>query len=111
MFLRVTWHPEHSAFVVSHWDHEVCVAATRVAAGDVADVVALLTNGLTDALAAADAKPPVAQSPRVESPLQALWQQVLARLPRRRPVADVIEFPDRRPPSAGEQPRWKSRER
>src|SRR5438034_8540495 len=37
MFLRVTWHCEHSAFVVSHWQGEVCVAATRVAATDVAE--------------------------------------------------------------------------
>ena len=29
-FLRMTWHPERRAFVVSNWDGSVCVGATRV---------------------------------------------------------------------------------
>ena len=95
MFLRVTWHPEHSAFVLSHWQHDVCVAATRVAAEDVAPVVALLTNGLADALASTRVTPP---APPIHHPSsrQQLVQKlslVWARCTRRRGGADVIEFP------------------
>ena len=106
MFLRVTWHSEHSAFVVSHWDRDVCVAATRVAAKDVADVVALLTNGLTDALVSADAKPPAPPTGQVES-LRSLWRRVLRRLNRDHAGADVIAFPDRGAAVHRDEPRWK----
>ena len=49
-YLRVTWHPERGTFVVSHWEDDVCIAATRVAAGDSPALVALLANGLGEAL-------------------------------------------------------------
>ena len=106
-FLRVTWHREHSAFVVSHWDREVCVAATRVAAEDVAPVVGLLANGLTDALVAAEAKPNAA----LGSP-EHWWQRLRRRVSRRstpdRSVADVVAFPRHRDENAEHQPRWKA---
>ena len=112
MFLRVTWHSEHSAFVVSHWQGEVCVAATRVAATDVAEVVALLTNGLADALASAQAKPTVSPSGLRQSP-RTLWQRALPRLrgrKRDRSAADVIAFPERSAVIPGDQLRWKSQD-
>lgn len=49
-FLRATWHPESGAFVISHWQGDVCVAATRVRAEDAARLVGLLTNVLAEAL-------------------------------------------------------------
>ena len=48
-YLRVTWHAEQQQFVVSNWDDNVCVGATRVAPRDVPDLVALLVEGLADA--------------------------------------------------------------
>jgi len=106
MFLRVTWHSEHSAFVVSHWDRDVCVAATRVAAKDVADVVALLTNGLADALNSAEAPPPEAPS-RDEPSRWTFWRRMLRRLTRVRSSADIIAFPERSAPISSDEPRWK----
>ena len=109
MFLRVTWHSEHSAFVVSHWDRDVCVAATRVAAKDVADVVSLLTNGLADALISAEASPPEAPSPH-EPSRWTLWRRILRRLTRVRSSADIIAFPERSAPISSDEPRWKDRD-
>ena len=45
-FMRVTWHEESSVFVVSHWDGEVCCAATRVPVDAVPDLVNLFVRGL-----------------------------------------------------------------
>jgi hypothetical protein len=109
MFLRVTWHPEHSAFVVSHWQGAVCVAATRVAATEVADVVSLLTNGLADALSSAQSKPPQPQSRPRRSP-RGLWRRLWWRRQRRGSGADVIAFPERAAPDFGHELRWKSRD-
>ena len=44
-FLRVTWHPEGAQFVISHWQGDVCLAATRVA-DDTPELLAFLANGL-----------------------------------------------------------------
>ena len=95
MFLRVTWHPEHSAFVLSHWQQDVCVAATRVAAEDVAPVVALLTNGVSDALVASREAPPAPPIRRAHSKLIQRLLLCWTRIARRRRDAEIIEFPDR----------------
>jgi hypothetical protein len=44
--LRVTWHPELDAAVVSIWRDDVCVATAHVASGDVPALVHALVNGL-----------------------------------------------------------------
>jgi hypothetical protein len=106
MFLRVTWHSEHSAFVVSHWDRDVCVAATRVAATDVADLVSLLANGLADGLETAVAKPPFTSTAPTGS-RRRRWQQMLQRFARRRTRADVISFPERATATSADDLRWK----
>jgi hypothetical protein len=93
MFLRVTWHPEHSAFVLSHWQQDVCVAATRVAAEDIAPVVALLTNGLADAVVASREAPAAPPDLRM-GPVRKAWRALTIRA-RRRPHAEIIEFPER----------------
>jgi hypothetical protein len=105
MFLRVTWHSDRSAFVVSHWDGAICVAATRVAATDVADLAALLTNGLTDALLSAEAKTADARSSESQP---TLWGRVIRRLTRGRSDAEVVAFPERSTASVRDEPRWKS---
>jgi hypothetical protein len=106
MFLRVTWHSEHSAFVVSHWDRDVCVAATRIAARDVADLVALLANGLADGLVSAAAKP-AEPTDRGASSRSTRWQQALKRFSRRRAGAKVISFPERDGADSADELRWK----
>ena len=45
-FMRVTWHDDSGVFVVSHWDGEVCRAATRVPVDAVPDLVNLFVRGL-----------------------------------------------------------------
>lgn len=50
--LRTTWHPERRQFVVSTWRDDVCTGTARVAVEDVADLAALLVDGLTEAAAA-----------------------------------------------------------
>lgn len=48
-FLRVTWHADGQQFVVSHWDGDLCVAATRIPLSAAPDLIALLTRGLAEA--------------------------------------------------------------
>jgi hypothetical protein len=50
-FLRVTWHAEQQQFVVSNWDDNLCVGATRVPIESVPDLVSLLVEGLAQAAA------------------------------------------------------------
>ena len=80
-YVRVTWHADRSTFVLSHWDNDGCIAATRVSVDDVPQLIGLLTNGLADALASERAAPPPAPAQRVR------WFRRL-RKPRR--VADVV---------------------
>jgi hypothetical protein len=42
-YLRVTWHPESSTLVWSHWQGDVCVASTPVRVEDAAQLVGLLS--------------------------------------------------------------------
>jgi hypothetical protein len=56
-YLRMTWHPELSGFIVSNWDGDVCVGATRVPVDAAPQLVQLLTNGMADALSAARDEP------------------------------------------------------
>ena len=48
-FLRVTWHVEQQQFVVSNWDDNLCVGATRVPVERVPELVSLLVDGLAEA--------------------------------------------------------------
>jgi hypothetical protein len=48
-FLRVTWHREEQQFVISNWDDNLCVGATRVPVEGIPDLVALLVEGLAQA--------------------------------------------------------------
>jgi hypothetical protein len=80
-YIRVTWHSDRSTFVLSHWDNNGCIAATRVSVDDVPQLIGLLTNGLADALASERAVPPPAPARRVR------W---FRRLRRPRRVADVV---------------------
>ncbi len=50
LYLRTTWHPEAQQFVVSTWHDEVCTGAVRVPATAAADLIALLADGLADAV-------------------------------------------------------------
>jgi hypothetical protein len=50
-FLRMTWHPERRAFVVSNWEGSVCVGATRVPVEGASSLIAVLADGLTEAAA------------------------------------------------------------
>ena len=52
-FLRVTWHAEQQQFVVSNWDDNLCVGATRVPVEHVPELVSLLVDGLAEASAPA----------------------------------------------------------
>ncbi|HEX4819462.1 MAG TPA: hypothetical protein VFV00_04595 [Acidimicrobiales bacterium] len=51
-FMRVTWHDDAGVFVVSHWDGEVCRAATRVPVAAVPDLVNLFVRGLAESAGA-----------------------------------------------------------
>ena len=58
-FLRVTWHGDEQQFVVSNWDGNLCVGATRIPVESVPELVSLLVDGLAAGSSVA--------SPRVES--------------------------------------------
>lgn len=47
--LRVSWHPERSELIVSHWRDNVCVATTPVGVREIAGLIGLLARGLQDA--------------------------------------------------------------
>jgi hypothetical protein len=108
-FLRVTWHADRSAFVVSHWERDVCVAATRVDAKDVGALSALLANGMADALTAATAPPPSQPSrqPTRQQRWDAWHRRVRELLNRRHADAEIVEFPDRGGVRESDVPRWK----
>jgi hypothetical protein len=87
-YIRVTWHSERATFVLSHWDNDGCIAATRVSVDDVPQLIRLLTDGLADALANERAEPQAARS--LPRPRRASLMRWLRRLRRRPPVADVV---------------------
>ena len=87
-YIRVTWHSERATFVLSHWDNDRCIAATRVSVDDVPQLIRLLTDGLANALANERAEPPAARSVPLSS--WATLTRWFTRLRRRRPVADVV---------------------
>ncbi len=86
-FLRVTWHPEGRQFVVSNWDGQVCVGATRVDVQDAARIMGLLADGLADA-----ASRPPTEEPRAPSSLR---QVLLDWWRARRRTATITELRDR----------------
>ena len=47
--LRVTWHPDSSTVVFSHWNGPVCAASTPVELADASRLVELLVGALRDA--------------------------------------------------------------
>ena len=73
-FLRVTWHGDARTFVVSNWEDDVCVGASRVDVQGAAKLVGLLADGIADAATA----PATAPSPPPPTSLGALlrswWQ-------------------------------------
>jgi hypothetical protein len=99
-YLRVTWHPDGRTFVVSHWNDTVCTAATRVAVEDAPPLVALLADGLGEAMAA-----PAAAPARIEAPRSA-WARLRDRLGRRRSGAPVVDLPQGH--SVFAEPHWRS---
>jgi hypothetical protein len=95
LFLRVTWHPEARQFVVSNWDGEVCLAATRVAVEDASELIGLLANGLADAATLASAPPAEVSerdpNGRILGSMAATAAWTKAQLRRfRGPIADVV---------------------
>jgi hypothetical protein len=46
--MRVTWHPETSTIVFSHWVGAICIASNAVPTEEVGPLVALLTDALRD---------------------------------------------------------------
>lgn len=87
-YIRVTWHADRSTFVLSHWDNNGCIAATRIRVDDVPQLIGLLTNGLADALASERAVPPPVE--RVRRQGRATLTRWFRRLRRPQPVADVV---------------------
>ncbi len=45
-FLRVTWHPDRTVMVFSHWSGDRCVAATPVRVSDIAELAELTVTAL-----------------------------------------------------------------
>ncbi|HET6875857.1 MAG TPA: hypothetical protein VFH70_13810 [Acidimicrobiales bacterium] len=46
--MRVTWHPESSTLVWSHWQRDVCVGSTPVNVEDAAQLVDLIKGALNE---------------------------------------------------------------
>jgi hypothetical protein len=48
--LRITWHPEAGQFNVSTWHGDVCAGAVRIDAVEAPRLIAILADGMGDAL-------------------------------------------------------------
>jgi hypothetical protein len=104
-YLRVTWHPEHRSFVLSHWRNSVCTATTQLRAEDAAPLISLLASGLADiagvpAPTPAPGQPPPASAGQLSPSGPRGWSMRLrAAVDARRhqePSAPVVPI---RPPS------------
>ena len=63
-YLRVTWHPDSSTVVFSHWSGPVCAASTPVELADASRLVELLVGALRDAASPASDDTSVMKLPR-----------------------------------------------
>ncbi len=71
-FLRATWHAEGRTVVLSSWEGDVCVAATRVRVEDTAELIAMLARALAEASVAVAATAP---APALTRP--SCWRRVV----------------------------------
>jgi hypothetical protein len=55
--VRVTWHPAHQQFVISHWRDELCIATVRIDTAQAQALADLLTHALRSG------SPPVRPAP------------------------------------------------
>ena len=83
-FLRVTWHGDVDQFVVSNWDGNLCVGATRVRLADVPELISVLAKGLAEAGTREAAPPPPATPTRLPDVLRTWWRS------RHRHLAQVL---------------------
>ena len=63
-YLRVTWHPDSSTVVFSHWNGQVCAASTPVELADASQLVELLVGALREAATANSGDSTVMKLPR-----------------------------------------------
>jgi hypothetical protein len=75
-FLRVTWHETDRVIVFSHWQSEICVAATPVKVADTAELTTLLVQALGHA-----ATQPAAGSETI-STQGTTWQRLVTAMRR-----------------------------
>jgi hypothetical protein len=66
-FLRATWHADGGTVVMSSWEGDVCVAATRVKVEDTAELIGMLARALAEAAVAASTPEP--------APLARSWRE------------------------------------
>jgi hypothetical protein len=88
-YLRVTWHPETTTIVLSHWDDRVCVASTPVALADAPVLINLLVAALAEA--AADRPAEVMPPQRPRGVVGRTWSRGRDRMRRRR--APIVPLP------------------
>ena len=79
-FLRVTWHGDERTFVVSNWEDDVCVGASRVDVQGAAKLVGLLADGIADAATPRPVAPPAGPT-TLRGVLQTWWRAKSWRAP------------------------------
>jgi hypothetical protein len=62
--LRVTWHPDSSTVVFSHWNGPVCAASTPVELDEASRLVDLLVGALRDAASITAEETTIVKLPR-----------------------------------------------
>jgi hypothetical protein len=67
--LRLSWHPERSELIVSHWRDNVCIATTPVGVKELAGLIGLLVQALQDAAT----RPPSLARPGYEQSRSRFW--------------------------------------
>jgi hypothetical protein len=102
-YLRATWHAERGVFVVSHWNADVCLAATQLSPADAGRLVGLLANGMGDALGL------VSHQHAGASPNQTLWERLVsaARRVKRTARSEAVPLPESPSRAVDAEPRWR----
>ena len=78
-FARITWHADARQFVLSNWEGNLCVGATRVGVEEATAMVHVLTEGIADAASRPVEPPSMPPSPLTLREHVAAWWRARGR--------------------------------
>lgn len=93
-YLRATWHPDGSQFVVSAWHDDVCAGAVRLTPADAARLVGHLATGLASAVPDVASRPAAPRRRTLRQRLLGLLRRTTAD-PGPEVAAPIVDLPRR----------------